>query len=42
MKLIFDKVLFNSGLTPEEKEYDSLLDEVFLETSYIDVCWALN
>ncbi|CAD8077760.1 unnamed protein product [Paramecium primaurelia] len=42
MRMIFDKVLFNSGKYPEEQEYQQLLDETFLQTQYTDVCWALN
>ncbi|CAD8172256.1 unnamed protein product [Paramecium octaurelia] len=42
MKMIFDKVLFNSGKYPEEQEYQQLLDETFLQTQYTNVCWALN
>ncbi|CAD8086373.1 unnamed protein product [Paramecium sonneborni] len=42
MRIIFDKLLFNSGKYPEEQEYQQLLDETFLQTQYTDVCWALN
>lgn len=41
-RMVFEKVLFNSGKVPPEEEFVAYLEEVFKQTNYVDVCWALN
>lgn len=41
-KMVFEKLLFNSGKLPEAALFDQLIEEILLQSNYSAVCWALN